>query len=106
MSNYDRLAFQVRSMKPGEWLTIDLDSVDGNQLVAPWREGHWTPCDLILEEIVGSGYEWSWERDVTKECIIFKRRDRPTEEGLRTYVSPDRAHYYKRLPSGLYQLKQ
>lgn len=105
MSNYDRLAAQVRAMKPGEWLTIDLDTVDGNPHVAPWREGHWTPCDLILEEIVGSGYEWSWERDPIKSSITFKRRERPTEHELRTYVSPDRAHHYRREPSGLYRLK-
>ena len=105
MGNYDRLTFQVSSMKPGEWLTIDLDSVDGNGRVAPWREGHWTPCDLILEGIVGSGYEWSWERDLFKSSITFRRRERPTEEGLRTYVSPDRTHHYQRLPSGLYRLK-
>lgn len=104
MADYDRLATQVRAMKPGEWLTVDRDSVDDNARIAPWRDGHWTPCDFILEQIVGSGYEWSWQQNPIGRAITFKRRQHPLKaDDLRTWVSPDRAHYYRLRADDIYE---
>lgn len=67
-----------------------------------------TAADRILENIVGSAYEWCYfQHGYSRHEIIFHRlKERITEPGVFSYVSPDRKDYYDLLPGGLYRLKQ
>lgn len=84
-------------MKPGEQLDVSENAVqsplypfDNFLGMSPW--------DRVLENVIGSGYEYSYERIPERHIVRFKRLDKPLTNGRRTYVSPDRRHLYRQLP--------
>lgn len=55
-----------------------------------------TTADLVLENIVGSAYEYGYFEppDLPGRDITFYRLERPLKDGRRTYVSPDRREHF------------
>ena len=101
MSQIQYLTDAVKQMKPGQEMQFARDLMNG---AAP---PPWTVPDWILEGIMGAAYEYSWRRDEVTGNIIFRRREMPftTEQGLRTYVAPDRMHYVTKRHDGVYELR-
>lgn len=63
-------------------------------------------ADRVLENIVGSAYEYYYDKANERRVTIFGRlAERIRETGVFSYVSPDRKDYYDLLPGGLYRLK-
>lgn len=56
-----------------------------------------------MELIVGSAYEFTYFVSEWNGNAVFKRLEKPLTNGLRTYVSPDRRHYYKQRTDGLWE---
>jgi hypothetical protein len=98
MSKFEIVKQMVRSLKPGEWLTVpELDLVlDLPRCFIGFESAVCNPADRILEGIVGSAYEYSYQRDPIKREVTFRRLEKPidSEDGRQTYVSPDRLKYY------------
>ena len=86
---------QVKRLRPGERITLagcvlqDIEPLHHNGYA-------WTPPDRVLENIVGSSYEYRYFCSGYKESATFERITHgPLRNGYRTYVSPDRRkHYY------------
>ena len=96
----------VRRLRPGEMLEVDWHLLD-----FPSYEHNgatFTPQDQMLENIPGSAYEFCWHQNYRTRGIIFERlvKTLPGDDGVVSYVSPDRVDFYDKLPSGLYRLKQ
>lgn len=67
----------------------------------------YTPADWILENIVGSAWEFIDRVEDKSGDVIFDRLENQLpDDGSRTYVSPDRRYLYDRDIRGIYQLKQ
>ena len=56
----------------------------------------------VLDLIVGSCQEFSVERCLMEHVIEFKRRAEPVPEGVRTYVTAERAAQYRKGDDGLF----
>lgn len=81
----------VASLKPGQQITIGFREVEDAFPAQP----PWTPPERLLENIVGSSYEFSFSINPMNREVTFSRREKPlTEDGLLTYVSADRKQYY------------
>jgi len=89
----------VRNLPPGKEINIDTRLIKCNP------GNGFTVADRILENIVGSSYEYFYVYNYRLRTTMFGRRTKPTEEDFCTYVSPDRRDYYEQLPNGLYKLK-
>lgn len=91
---------QVARLKPGQCLAIcerELALCEPSSALAQFafaldRRG--SIEDRILEGIVGSSFEFSYERDPQKRVVVFCRLAHPLDDGRRASVSPDRAHFY------------
>lgn len=57
----------------------------------------WTPPDRVLENIIGSSYEFRYEQSGYKSDVTFERLSTPLTNGHRSYVSPDRRNLYNDL---------
>lgn len=75
----------VGDILPGQEIRIDLNDVEPSYLPG------WTIPECIMENIVGSAYEFTFRQDPTccGPVVIFERLKEPLREG-RTYTSPDR----------------
>lgn len=62
-----------------------------------------TPADRILENVVGSAYEFLYYHCPVTRDVIFERLMKPLDNGLLTYVSPDRRRLYRQRPTGFYE---
>lgn len=99
--NLQQLVEFVSHLRPGEWCQVhprEFD-FDGGPL-----DG-FKPWDRVLENIVGSAYEFSCEENFETRMIEFHRLEKPLagDDGVQSYVSPDRREYYDRLIGGLYK---
>ena len=82
---------EVASLKPGQQITIAFREVED----AFPSQSPWTPPERLLENIIGSSYEFSFSINPMNREVTFSRREKPlTEDGLLTYVSADRKQYY------------
>lgn len=82
---------EVASLKPGQQITIGFREVED----AFPAQSPWTPPERLLENIIGSSYEFSFSINPMNREVTFSRREKPlTEDGLLTYVSADRKQYY------------
>ena len=83
---------EVASLKPGQQITIAFREVED----AFPSQSPWTPPERLLENIVGSSYEFSFSINPMNREVTFSRRENPLteEDGLLTYVSADRKQYY------------
>lgn len=104
--NYIELAIEISAIKPGQWYTVNCSELariaPAMQLAGPFGPT-WTPAERIMENIVGSAYEFRFWEDHATGNITFERLKQPLRYGLRSYVSPDRSHFYTRQPDGLYR---
>lgn len=109
MSAYiDFVSRLVDSLKPGQRVNIEtwkLSEGQGGPLGAFVSNG-FTPADRVLENVVGSSYTHRYEPAITPGQITFCRLYTELPEGVRSYVSPDRRHWFKQRPDGLYQHHQ
>lgn len=98
MMQLSLLIHRVASLKPGQQIDIPLGEM---RLASP---------DDVLENIVGSAYEYSYQNIDYTGVVRFRRREKPLspyhEDGLWTYVSPDRRHLYHQRPDGLFECRQ
>lgn len=81
-----KLAFlhqKVTSLQPGQRIDVDAHFCRDME-------------DHVMEGIMGSAYEYGYTRLPERDIVRFWRLKKPlkTESGLRTYVSPDRRHFY------------
>lgn len=91
------LAGQIMRLQPGQCIEIEMREI--SEVAAP--QG-WTQMDWIMESVVGSSYEYTYEQ-ATWNTVRFCRLDQPLPDDLRTYVSPDRQHNFKRRFDGLWE---
>ena len=99
----DLIARKVERLEPGKWIVVswaldDLPEIQHNGAM-------FTPADRVLENIVGSAYEFSYWQDPENGSVVFHRRSEPVKGALRTYVSPDRRDFYDVQVDGLYVRK-
>lgn len=103
MSFFDASVDAVRRLKPGWRILLDLRSV---RLAGfAHNDADFTVADRILENIVGSAYEFRYYEDYPSCGTVFERLMKPREDGLLSYVSPDRRDFYDKQPNGLYRRK-
>jgi hypothetical protein len=100
MSDFDSAVHAVRSLKPGQRIDIDLRHVRRNTLADDF-----TTADWIMENIVGSAYEFSYWYNYRNRTTTFERLPKPLEGDEQTYVSPDRRHWFDVGADGLYRRK-
>lgn len=83
----------VKRLRPGQRVTLS-----GSVLmdIAPLHHNGyaWTPPDRVLENIVGSSFEFRYFCNYCKGDATFERLDGQLTNGYRSYVSPDRRHLY------------
>jgi hypothetical protein len=63
------------------------------------------PIERVMEKVIGSAYEIHYEEDPVTSHIHFYRLTKEQSEAMkrvnmRTYVSPDRRHQYKKVEGG------
>ena len=104
MSMFRRIVSHVSRLKPGESATFSRDLVYegwGNGLFDVFMGG-FTPPDRVLENVMSSSvthrYVWTDHGE-----LRFQRLHAPLPDGVRSYVSPDRLHYFRKRLDGLYQ---
>ena len=89
---------------PGQELRVtqrELQRIGESSLLGPLI-GEGNTADRVLENIIGSSYEYGYREDLLTRDVVFYRLNRPLEDGRRTYVSPDRREYFERGPDGTY----
>lgn len=96
--NLRQLVELVSSLRPGEQIEIDTFEFE-----VPTLE-EFTPPDRVLENIVGSAYEFRYHKPPMRRVIVFERLPKPLENDLYSYVSPDRLEWYRKRIDGLYEL--
>lgn len=106
MNIYD-LARRIQSLKPGHRMTVSRDILREAAPHSPllgFGGPVWSQCDLVLEKIVGSAFEFkAWEDE--RGNYVFERLKNPLRDGSRTYVSPDRRHHFDGPFAGIYHPK-
>ena len=84
-----RLINQVRSLKPGQAIEIDMHELREEWPSRYYNDATFTPPDRLLENIVGSCYEFGYSINPMNGNATFHRLKEPREEGG-VYTSPDR----------------
>lgn len=87
---------EVKKLQPGQRIDVSANIFGRPQGLALWLQ-HMTEfndADRVLENIVGSGYEYWYRRNDSRDSITFGRLDQPYTDGRRSYVSPDRRDRY------------
>jgi len=85
---------------PGHVIELDRHILRDVNPSPGWSEPEW-----ILENIIGSAFEYSFSFNHLRGTVVFHRRKEPLLDGRRTYVSPDRKHLFDPLPDGTYRPK-
>lgn len=82
----------VKDLRPGQRIGLSGSVLED---IAPLHHNGyaWTPPDRVLENIVGSSYEFRYFCDY-QGSATFERLDGQLKNGYRSYVSPDRRHLY------------
>ncbi len=90
LKHFRRMVKLVASIPPGESLEVDRQEL-GEIPCLEHNGALFTPPDRILENIVGSAYEFSYWEDPVKRTVTFRRLATPVPiDAELTYVSPDR----------------
>ncbi|AHF94594.1 hypothetical protein OPIT5_29375 [Opitutaceae bacterium TAV5] len=104
--NYLELSNKIAGIEPGQWFTVDRHELER---IAPAMSllgslgPTWSPAERIMENIVGSAYNFRFWEDPATARITFEHLKHPLRDGLRSYVSPDRAGLFTRTPDGFYR---
>ncbi len=94
------IALIVRHLKPGQAKEFSREMMRGVICIPGWSAE-----ETVMENVIGSAYEYEYATDPMRGTTSFKRRPNPLTGGLRCYVSPDRQHYFNRRPDGLWEVK-
>lgn len=94
-----QIAKMVGDIRPGQSFEISRMEMNDVACLPGFR-----PPDMVMENIVGSAYEFSYYQKHNGN-VVFYRRLKLTEGEFRTYVSPDRRDRFKQLPNGLWEPK-
>lgn len=101
-----RILQLVSSLQPGQRVEVDtweLSCLPSFEFGDSSIEGK---CDQVLERVVGSGYGWYYYVDpINSHTVLFGRSDRQLNPSERTYVSPDRRHFYEKINHSLWRLR-
>lgn len=91
IDNLQYLSRLVGRLKPGHAITISHDAM---REVSGFEHngGAFTPADRILENVVGSAYEFLYTEHPFTRDVTFFRLAAPVEYG-QAYVSPDRREF-------------
>lgn len=91
---------EVRKLKPGQEIRVSWSFM---KHIGPdgWRSV--PPAERVLEGIVGSAYEFTHREDHEKRVTVFGRLKEPLPTHQRTFVDPDRAHFFEKR-GDVYQL--
>lgn len=104
MNVYD-LARQIGSIPPGHQIVVSrhvLAEVAPSAPLVGFGGPTWTPPERVMENIVGSAYEFRFFEDIQSGDVVFVRLREPLKDGSRTYVSPDRREHFKLGSDGRY----
>lgn len=86
----------VKSLLPGQSVQVNLRELEWD---FPYRRHNgavFTPPDNLLESVVGSSYEYGYSVNFMDRTVTFFRLEKPLEQdGVFSYVSPDRRHHYR-----------
>lgn len=101
------ISSRIQSLKPGHYMTVSGDILLAMAPPSPplcFGGPTWSPCDQVLEKIAGSAFEFkAWEN--MQGDFVFERLRKPLRDGSRTYVSPDRRHFFNEPICGIYSPK-
>lgn len=89
--NLYELAHWVGNIQPGQSITISSSVLREAAPAAPLvglGGPVWTSAERIMENIVGSAYEFRFSEDPITGNVTFERLAQPLKRG-RTYTSPD-----------------
>lgn len=92
MMNYHEVAKEIQRLQPGQQCRVSRHAL--SQLGVP--------IERILENIVGSAYEYLVENDYETGDCLFRRLDAPLDDGRRTFVSADRLALFRKGSDGYY----
>ncbi len=85
----------VTSLKPGQSISICWNLLKADFPAERHNGVVFSPPDRLLENIIGSAYEYGYNTDPLKNRVVFFRLEKPiTEADALVYVSPDRRQYY------------
>lgn len=93
---------QLNKLQPGQEIQFDrLELKDLMTLPGFLIE------EYLMEKVAGSCFSIRMHVDELNGRVIYKKLEQPLppESGLRTYVSPDRRHFYRQRFDGLWALK-
>jgi hypothetical protein len=101
LTTWDVVA-QIAALQPGQRIEFNRHAL--RQLMT--LPG-WTIEEYIMEKIMGSPWIIRYRIDEQNHKVIYSRLKLPLgpESGLRTYVSPDRRHFYRETEDGLWELR-
>lgn len=87
----------VQSLRPGMSIEFTRRELKDIGPAFPTVFPEFTPEDWILENIVGSAYEFSYRLHLERDSVKFSRRATPlpSNSTRKTYVSPDKRHLYQ-----------
>lgn len=97
MNDTDYIRQRVAALEPGQQIEVSrhvMGRAKPRGFMAWLREE--SSADRILENIVGSSYEFWYEENPMTGNTTFGRLNTPLEDGRRSYVSPDRRRHYTR----------
>ena len=80
----------VRQLKKGESIEFDRDFINIHVQGFHYNEAYFTAADRVLENIIGSAYEYTYSENPINGNIAFHRLGREVECGKVSYTSPDR----------------
>ena len=80
----------VRQLKKGESIEFDLDFINLHVQGFYHNEAYFTPADRVLENIIGSAYEYEYSENPINGNIAFHRLGREVKCGKVSYTPPDR----------------
>lgn len=91
----------VRRLRPGERIGISRSLLDDIGRMEH-NGARWNPADRVLENIVGSSYEFRYDINPASLEVMFERLAMPLTNGCKSYVSPDRRHLYHESLNGIW----
>jgi hypothetical protein len=81
---------QVNELKPGEAIKFNRHYLNSHVPSFHHKGAKFTAADRVLENIMGSAYEYRYDECHMNGDITFFRLEKPLENGRKSYTSPDR----------------
>ncbi len=101
------IAREISRIPPGDCYCVDefdrIGLTGGGSIFKPR-----SVPEAIMENIVGSSYEFVFWEDPMTQKLVFRRLRTPIPESarLRTFVSADRRQHFTQRPDGLWDLNK